>query len=157
MAGGDWGGEERGGLGAEGSVNHHYKDILSRIKEPPTWFDEHAVPRFGAFGPREVANIYAREVVLLGIECQSCGRGFRVAFSWSETDRFLRQESSLAEQIKEKTIHYGDPPNVECCHGGPTMNSVPRIALEFWRMNDAYEWERVRDLEVPVDPDWAAD
>jgi hypothetical protein len=36
-----------------------YDDILSRIAEEPTWFDEHAVPRYCTFAPDQIANIYA--------------------------------------------------------------------------------------------------
>jgi hypothetical protein len=58
-----------------------YADILDRINEPPKWFDEHAVPRYCDFAPREVAYIYAQEAVLVLIHCQNCKAGFRVAFS----------------------------------------------------------------------------
>ena len=57
----------------------HYEDILSRIAEPPRWFDEQGVPRYWDFAPLRVANIYARECALLAIECQNCGRPFIVA------------------------------------------------------------------------------
>ena len=40
-------------------MHQHYKDILDRIAEPPVWFDEHGVPRFGDFSPRNLSNIYA--------------------------------------------------------------------------------------------------
>jgi DNA-directed RNA polymerase subunit N (RpoN/RPB10) len=55
----------------------HYEDILSRISEPPRWFDEQGVPRYCEFAPDRIAN--ARECALLAIECQSCGRPFIVA------------------------------------------------------------------------------
>jgi hypothetical protein len=29
----------------------HYEDILSRIAEPPRWFDEQGVPRYCEFAP----------------------------------------------------------------------------------------------------------
>ena len=35
---------------------------------------------------------------------------------------------------------------------GPTMNSVPRRVLEFWR-NDRFDWERVPELEIDIDPE----
>ena len=57
----------------------HYEDILSRIAEPPRWFDEQGVPRYCEFAPDRIANIHAQECALLAIECQSCGRPFIVA------------------------------------------------------------------------------
>lgn len=138
-------------------MNHHYDDIRSRIPEPPRWWDEHAVPRYVAFSPREIANIYARECVLLLIACQDCGREFPVCMSWDLMDQVRHREERLAEQIKKREIHYGDPPNIYCCPAGPTMNSVPRRVLEFWRMGDNHEWVRDGALEVDVVPEWARD
>jgi len=42
----------------------HYEDILSRIAEPPRWFDEQGVPRYCEFAPHCIANIYADECAL---------------------------------------------------------------------------------------------
>jgi hypothetical protein len=43
----------------------HYEDILSRIVEPPCWFHEKGVPRYGEFAPHHIANIYADECAIL--------------------------------------------------------------------------------------------
>jgi hypothetical protein len=59
-------------------MHQHYEDILSRIAEPPRWFDEDGVPRYCEFAPDRIANIYADECALLAIECQSCARPFLV-------------------------------------------------------------------------------
>lgn len=130
-------------------MNHHYKDIRDAIPTPPLWWDENAVPRYCAFGPEEGANIYAEEIVLLKIRCQSCGRSFSVCMSSGTMDR-ARKRATLAEQVADKTIHYGDPPNVDCCPAGPTMNSEPDRVLQFWRRE---RFESVRDpsLEVSVE------
>jgi hypothetical protein len=40
----------------------HYEDILSRIAEPPRWFDEQGVPRYCEFAPHRIANIHARRM-----------------------------------------------------------------------------------------------
>lgn len=180
-------------------MHHHYRDILDRVTEPPVWFDEHAVPRFGQFSPDEIANIYADEAVLMLITCQACGHPYNVAMSLSRTDRILSAlgrsgvthvekpgerehygtfsrrkmtaeesaevdriaaERSLAAQIREKSIHYGDPPNA--CPGGcsgATMNSEPRRIIEYWRKGekkDGKQWRWVREhaLEIDVQPDW---
>lgn len=131
-------------------MNHHYRDIRSRIDEPPRWWDEHAVPRYCEPAPSEVANIYAREVAFVGIECQNCRERFTVAFSYSPwPDR-----EPLSERID--TLHYGDPPNVGCCAAGPTMNSEPIRVLEFWRLVD-FKWERVPELEVDLTAPWKPD
>lgn len=150
-------------------MHHHYKDILDRADGAPLWWDEHAVPRFCEFGPDEVANIYADEVVLLRIHCQACGYAFRVAMSaeWSrrwlwarerldhpDTDAQARltQESSLGSLIVSGRIHYGDPPNY-CCHAGATMNSVPILAAEVWTRR-SMDWVRIRELEREIDCEW---
>jgi hypothetical protein len=43
---------------------HHYEDILSRIAEPPRWFDARGVPRYCDFAPDRIADIYTRECAL---------------------------------------------------------------------------------------------
>lgn len=137
-------------------MNHHYRDIRSRITEEPTWFDEAAVPRYCAFSPMETANIYATEVALLLIACQACGREFRVCMTSSAMDVVL-ERGLVSELIQSGQLHYGDPPNVECCPAGPTMNSVPRQVLEFWRLGKGHAYERDPALEVALKPDWLRD
>jgi hypothetical protein len=122
----------------------NYHDILSRISEPPHWFDEEAVPRFIPFDPDQAANIYATEAVLLKIECQSCGRPFEVCMTNSGYGQ------TLSEAVVAKSIHYGDPPNIECCHAGPTMNSEPIKVLQFW-LRVGCDWTRVPELEIDVE------
>jgi len=136
-----------------------YSDIREHFPEPPKWFDECAVPRYCAFTPKRLSNIYACEAALLGIECQACAQRFIVAMSWTKHDKFIGGIPSLADRVTDGTIHYGDPPNVRCCPAGPTMNSVPRRVLEFWRNGPlpGSEWNRVPDLERDLDPEWMHD
>lgn len=112
---------------------NHYADLIALTSEPPRWFDEHAVPRFVDFEPIKAANIYAQEVALVEIGCQSCGCSFNVAFSSGSRGRGL-----LSVAIVENTLHYGDPPNMNCCPAGPTMNSEPRRVLEYWTNRGAH-------------------
>ena len=131
-------------------MHHHYNDITEKIGEEPQWWDEHAVPRYCAFEPDACADIYADEVVLLLIACQNCGREFRVAMSTDSFDVLMNRER-LADLIKSGAIHYGDPPNYECCPPGPTMNSEPLQVLEYWRKDrTAFEWKRDSALEVKI-------
>lgn len=151
---------------------HHYGDIVDRIDETPRWWDEHGVPRFCCFGPDHLANIYAREAVLLRIECQGCGTPFLVALSRSDLGRYgwtpdadyettgkgtfgPLPGATLAERIEADEIHYGDPPNTGCCPAGPTMNSIPREVVEYWRAERACVWERRPELERRIACDWA--
>jgi hypothetical protein len=139
-------------------MKHTYECIRSRIPEDPKWFDEDGVPRYDAFTPRLTANIYARQSCLLLIECQNCGQDFRVAMSWRTHEHaFGGKSSDLATRVADGTIHYGDPPNIECCPAGPTMNSVPRKVLEFWRddLTGVGDWQRVPELERDIACDWA--
>lgn len=128
-------------------MHHDYACIRRRIDEAPKWFDEHAVPRYERFVPEDVADIYAKEAVLLEIACQACARVFHVCMTLGAVSM---AESTLALQVKTGTIHYGDPPNVGCCPSGVTMNSVPKRVLEFWRKTEQCNWRRARKLEIGI-------
>ena len=123
-------------------MNNEYFDIRDRIAEPPKWWDEFAVPRYCDFGPRRAANIYAREAALVLIECQCCGRQFRVCMSG--------RSGEIADEIRSGSLHYGDPPNVRCCPGGPSMNCIDLRVIEYWRRNKDLDWERDASLETAL-------
>lgn len=155
---------------------HDYRDIIERIATPPLWWDEHAVPRFVPFSPRLLADIYADEAALVLVTCQSCAKEYPVAFAWSAHSKMemvtrlmaagrsseaAAREAfgmNLAHQIRNKQIHFGDPPNAcdDDCSAGATMNSEPRQVLEYWSrdMNKGFEWARDRALEIDITPDW---
>lgn len=139
-------------------MNHDYNDIRSRIDAPVLWWDEHAVPRYCKFHPDKAADIYASEVMLCEIACQNCDRRFRVAFSWSfhgaltplllgehDVKKAIRmaRAASVVKGAWAGNWHYGDPPNVDCCSVGQTMNSVPIRVIEVWA-RDKMVWKRVR-------------
>lgn len=126
-------------------MHRYYGDILERIAEPPRWFDEHAVPRFGEFSPKNIANIYAHECALVLIACQACGQRFQVAFSWHPWVSGV-ERTALSERITD--LHFGDPPNMECCPAGPTMSSDALRVLEFWVHDGG--WHRQPELEVTL-------
>jgi ferredoxin len=139
-------------------MHAYYEDILSNVPLEPLWFDENAVPRYCDFAPDKIANIYADECALMRISCQGCGLCLSVAMSESRALRItsqLKLSATLAEQIESHAIHYGDPPNIQCCASGPTMNSVPRLVLEYWKRGlKAPQWERDPTLERDIVPDW---
>jgi len=136
-------------------VHADYADITSRIVESPTWYDEHGVPRYGAYGPDASPNIYADQVAFLRIRCQDCGRQFVVEMSGGNWDR-IRNRPLLDERVRDGSIHYGDPPRHDCRGAGDTMNSIPERVLEFWKQTHALvEWERVPELEVEIKYEWA--
>lgn len=134
-------------------MHANYADIRERIAEPPKWFDERAVPRYCEFQPHQVADIYAREVVLAEIACQGCGAKFHVAFSRDPARYHLLglEPRELAADIRERTLHYGDPPNTVCCPAGPTMNSEPIRVLEYWRKDYAISFAWVRDTSLETE------
>lgn len=142
-------------------MHHHFNDIVDRIPEPPKWWDTHGFPRYCDFAPRETANIYADELVLLEIACQGCGRLFTVCIAQSPLERIRLDTDTLrptlAEHVASGAIHYGDPPNVDCCPAGATMNSVPVRVVEFWVRGSGHSWQRDPNLEVDIDTDWAHD
>jgi hypothetical protein len=131
-------------------VHQYYEDILSRIAEEPVWFDEYGVPRYCEFAPTKVANIYSHETALAEVTCQVCKRSFYVAFS-----KYNWPSGTIADAIRSRALHYGDPPNVRCC-GNMHMNSEPRRVVEYWRL-DGREWRRDHSLEVDIRPDWVVD
>ena len=134
-------------------MHNYYKDIVSRIDEPPQWFDENAVPRYGSFHPGKVANIYTNEAALVEIACQSCGTRFKVAFVNGMSDDVAdaiarRPHRRIAEKIRDRTIHYGDPPNMLCCEFGASENSRKLQVLEYWSRSPSSDWARDRALEI---------
>ncbi len=159
-------------------MHTHYHDILDRITEPPRWFDESAVPRYCDFSTDALAFIYAKEAALVLIQCQACERKFQVAFSeLNARDRDRKGAMTIADLIRERRLHYGDPPNVRCCTSGASMNSVPVQVLQYWYKPlirgegvgphpkfpnteaildpKAMEFRRDPSLEVDILPDWA--
>jgi hypothetical protein len=107
------------------------------------------VPRFGDFSPGQLGNIYASEAALAEVSCQACGRMFKVAL----TDVFTSKGLGLSDEIRLRRVHYGDPPNVNCCGAGASMNSVMHRILEYWSRD--YEvssgWQRDPTFEGPVE------
>ncbi len=147
-------------------MKHHYSDITGRIAQPPMWYDEHGVPRYDAFEPRQTASIYAHEAALVEIACQSCETRFLVAFTASNVDEYRLVlahakgepyvHRTLADAIRDHSIHYGDPPNAGCCPAGPTMNSVPLRVVEYWRRDhNVFEWARDLSLEMAIICSWS--
>lgn len=130
-----------------------YMDIRKRIPEPPKWFDAHGVPRYDDFHPSLSVNVYASEVLLYEIACQSCLERFLVEENWSKYDlvRMMSGEKTppLSERVKQKDIHYGDPPcfgNDTCC-AGATMNCLDIRTVQLWSRSNNHEWKRVAELE----------
>ena len=123
-----------------------YSDIRDRLGEP-LWWDEVGCPRYCLFSPDHVNSIYAGEVAFLEIACQNCGRRFEVAVVSDSFDQ-IEGGPSLRRRVEDNSIHYGDPPNVDCCAAGPCMNCEDLRVLQFWyRDYEAIEWRRVSDLE----------
>jgi hypothetical protein len=129
-----------------------YADIRGRIQTEPLWFDEVAVPRYCPFAPDAMANIYAREAVLVLAVCQTCLRHFQLAISRPSPDA-----KDLATAIHHRRLHYGDPPNVGCCDTGPTETVVELRVLEYWRRLPSNEWKREPSFEVGVVAEHIAD
>jgi hypothetical protein len=141
-------------------MHSDFSDLIALSKEPPKWWDAGGVPRFCDFHPMHIASFYAHEAALILIECQNCGHEFQVCVAQDGSDLATysvlgHEPVRLSENIQG--LHYGDPPNIGCCMSGPSMNSVPRRVLQFWQHgpHTNYEWKRVPELEVPIDPDWA--
>lgn len=126
-------------------MNHHYKDIRDLTDKEPEWWDENGVPRYCEFYPSRITDIYKKECALCLIACQGCGRRFRVALSESLTMERL----SISNLIDKRQLHYGDPPNMECCPSGPTINSIMIRVVEYWAVpKDGLDLVRDKTREV---------
>jgi len=142
-------------------VHRSYLDILNRIDQDPLWYDEYAVPRYDPFKP-DMLGIYDKWVVLVEIECQSCGRAFKVAEGWNDFDRiapYINRNEPVPEfdfiQVASH-FHYGDPPAHGCV--GDTMNCVDIRILEAWekRREPRWDWYEVTELKgLDIRPNWA--
>ena len=54
-------------------------------------------------------------------------------------------------EIRDGTLHYGDPPNIGCCLTGPSMNVVDVRVLEYWHKSGPdLEWARNAYLEMEL-------
>ena len=126
-------------------MHHDYNDIRKRIPEPPKWYDENGVPRYGTFTPDEVPDIYATQVVYLCIACQSCAERFNVAMSFREFR--WNGKDMVPGHIVPKEAHYGDPPRHDCRGAGETMNCDDLAVLQSWRKGDRCDWVRHSEEE----------
>jgi hypothetical protein len=127
-----------------------YSDILDLAPTRPLWWDEQAVPRFCQFAPDKVSNFYAREAALLLVRCQfGPAHCFVVAVSVPQ-----QEGTTLADEIRAGTIHYGDPPRIAECGDGDA-NSIAIRVLQYWRYicePRPARWVRDRSLEIVLDP-----
>lgn len=114
-----------------------FEDILNRISDPPTWWDQNGTPRYGPFHPDLCPNIYAHKVALLKIACQECGREFLVEM----------HDGIWGGEFHPKKLHYGDPPIHAECMAGNTMNCEDLEVLEVWEKSSMREWQRRPELE----------
>lgn len=133
-----------------------YEDILALTDKSPDWYDMDGVPRFAEFHPSLCPNIYAKEVILLEIQCQDCDRRFKVEMHWSHHGG--KQSISKAIEADDLGyIHYSDPPRHSkhgdrLCYAGDTMNSEQVRIVEFWsKANPIGEWQRKPEYEIEWD------
>lgn len=124
----------------------HYQDILALTDKPPLWWDDHGVPRWCEFTPNET-GIYCDEAVLFLIRCQFCHREFQVGVGVTSMEQVMRERASLASAIKDGSLHYGDPPNVDCCPGGSSSNCEDLRVLQYWK-REKFDWVQHPELEI---------
>ncbi|MHA1521858.1 MAG: hypothetical protein ACTSRK_16905 [Promethearchaeota archaeon] len=127
-----------------------YSDILSRIPTEPIWYGRNGEPRYDPFQPRLSSNIYAVEVILLKIQCQSCKKPFLVEMHHTKPSDSASLEYRVINNKNYflNPVHYGDPPrhddprenflgqdeDEECV--GNTMNAESLQIVEFWKKYD---------------------
>lgn len=134
-------------------MNRSYDDIISRIPEPPLWWQAGGIPRYDAFDPFHSTASGTSEVALVEIACQATGIRFAVAFEGG-------RDRAIAAAIRDFSLFYGDPPNVEGVV--PHMSSETNRVLQYWYSNHPEyivdgvitdyhryaEWKRDSSLEV---------
>jgi len=131
-------------------MNNYFQDIVEKLGKPK-WFDDLGYPRYCDFSPDEVSNIYSTEVILLLIACQNCGTLFKVALNTSGYNLRTGQFHSFKEWILDKSVYYGDPPNMQCCGAGPSMSSDSIKVLEFWEKSNDRPWDWTRNSKYEID------
>lgn len=132
-----------------------YQDVISRIVEPPTWWDSSGYPRWDE--PKDGAtNIYVDEGIVVRIGCQGCDKTFLVVYEESHYEPLLREDHrGLITMAKDgDPPHYGDPPRHGCV--GDTMNSYAISTVRTWKRGPVdkglhYEYETV---DWDGSPDW---
>lgn len=148
-------------------MNRNYSDIIDRIGMPPVWWEAGGVPRYNSFDPKESTGVYAAEAALVEVATQGCETTFLVLFESSN------RSGEIANDIRNESLEYGDPPNVYCCNGAcSAMSSVAIRVVEYWRQGGhtggseyvrdnviidyaAYsEWRRDPALEVVFQEPW---
>lgn len=124
-------------------MRQDYSDILTRILEPPSWYDENGTPRYGLFSPDLCPNIYADQVILLKICCQSCHKEFLVEMNQKELDIFSILRGIEYKPWDLKSLpHYGDPPIHGCV--GDTMNCEDIEIIKLYQRTELLRWEEIK-------------
>lgn len=139
-------------------MHRSYNDILSRIPEPPLWWQEGGIPRYDVFDPRWSTSVYASEVVLAEIACQHTGLRFFVTLEGGA-------KRLIANAIRDHSLRYGDPPNIPGVSAFSTSDML-RV-VEYWSRShqeyvvdrrivdqEYFEWQRDPSLEVTFPNDW---
>lgn len=149
-----------------------YHDIISRISEPPLWYDERGVPRYEYFNPY-LTGVYTKQAILAEVGCQHCRRTFLIGEGWDGYDwnEDVPEKTTLDERVSR--WGFGDPPRHGCI--GDTMSAYEIRILEAWeqlpmkerlerwaRKNEgedvgSLDWMRRPDLEISIIPPWWAD
>lgn len=134
-------------------MHRSYHDIISRIAEPPIWWQEGGIPRYDLFNPASSTGIYCVEVALAEIACQMTDVRFIVAMEG-------RGDRQIAKSIRDFSLCYGDPPNVP--EASPYTTSVTLRVIQYWHRNHPEyvvegtvsnykgytEWRRDTSLEI---------
>ena len=123
----------------------HYDDILALTDKEPSWWDS-GVPRYRAYSPAAISDIYARETALAEVRDQDTGKPF-------EVDVHSREPGSLRKGIAAGRLPIGDPPNDGSSHAGASMTAFQVRVIEYWSRDIAagVPWTRDASLEVDLE------
>lgn len=129
-------------------MNPDYTDIIAKAGTP-LWYDEYGVPRYIEFHPTRCAMLGAEEAFLVEIQCQGCGEAFLVALTWKDESRYwMGKELPPGNRLTTtggNGLHYGDPPNSNCCPSGPTMSSDFHRIVQGWIRTATGAWVQLDD------------
>ncbi|WP_315798390.1 MULTISPECIES: hypothetical protein [unclassified Bradyrhizobium] len=138
-------------LGRGRMMRISYRDIESRIAEPPAWFHD-GVPRYLPFGPREL-SVYNCVSVLARVACQVCNRPFLVGIVPKSQDvQELANDPGVLNNLSD------DPPFHDHEAGqcdGLAMTWILRELVEVWaRGPQGGDFVRRHEFERTLPPDF---
>lgn len=134
-----------------------YKDILSRIEQPPRWWWR-GVPRYDEFKP-EAMSVYINAALLVGGKCQFCSQPFVIGLAGG-VPILIQSEHQLGELHDDPPYHEITGKADPRCTGNSMTFDILEVIEAWWRapqkvkgpggedrISHGGEWIRLPELE----------